>query len=138
MRARAPFRRALSGFASLSPAARQFLAFSLLISIASGIFNLVFNLYMSALGFSNATIGIFNSLPALALLAVGLPFAALADRIGYRPFLLAGIGLALAGSLALALAAQRLAAVLASGTFALSVILMMEILASPLLAQISG
>jgi MFS family permease len=110
----------------------------LLVGIAFGIFNLVFNLYMSALGFSNATIGIFNSLPALALLAVGLPFAAFVDRIGYRPFLLAGMALALVGSLALALAEQRLAAVLASGMFALSVILMMEILGSPLLAQISS
>jgi len=108
MRARAPFRRALSGFASLSPAARQFLAFSLLISIASGIFNLVFNLYMSALGFSNAVIGIFNSLPALALLGVGLPFAALADRIGYRVFLIGSGALAVVASLILALAGVRL------------------------------
>jgi MFS family permease len=92
---------------------------------------------MSSLGFSNGIIGIFNSLPALALLAVGLPFAALADRIGYRPFLLAAMALALTGALALALAEQRLAAVLASGTFALSIIVL-DVLGSPLLAQISS
>src|SRR5438132_13451809 len=108
MQAGAPFRRALSGFASLSPAARQFLAFSLLISIASGIFNLVFNLYMSALGFSNAVIGIFNSLPALALLGVGLPFAALADRLGYRVFLIGSGALAVGASRFLSLGGRRL------------------------------
>src|SRR5438876_5544961 len=123
MRARAPFRRALSGFASLSPAARQFLAFSLLISIASSIFALVFNLYMSALGFSNAVIGIFNSLPALALLGIGLPFAALADRIGYRLFLLGSGALAVLASLILAVAGMRLLAVLVAGRFALEMTL---------------
>jgi MFS family permease len=92
---------------------------------------------MSALGFSNGIIGVFNSLPALALLAVGLPFAALADRIGYRPFLLSAMALALTGAVALALAQQRLAAVLASGTFALSVIVI-DVLGGPLLAQISS
>ena len=136
MRARAPFRRALSGFASLSPAARQFLAFSLLISIASGIFNLVFNLYMSALGFSNAVIGIFNSLPALALLGVGLPFAALADRIGYRVFLIGSGALAVVASLILALAGVRLLAVLAAGSFALALTIL-EVLGAPVLAQVT-
>lgn len=136
MRARAPFRRALSAFASLSPAARQFLAFSLLISIASSIFGLVFNLYMSALGFSNAVIGIFNSLPALALLGIGLPFAALADRIGYRLFLLGSGALAVLASLILALAGVRLLAVLAAGSFALSLTIL-EVLGAPVLAQVS-
>ena len=121
----------------LSPAPRQFLAFSLLVGTAFGVFNLLFNLYMSALGFSNQTIGIFNSLPAVTLLAVGLPLAAFADRIGYRPFLLAATALALIGSGAMALLEQRLAAVLACGVFALAVILLVEILSGPVLAQIS-
>jgi MFS family permease len=136
MRAGAPFRRALSGFGSLSPAARQFLAFSLLISIASGIFGLVFNLYMNALGFSNAVIGIFNSLPALALLGIGLPFAALADRIGYRLFLIGSGGLAVVASLVLAVAGVRLIAVLASGSFALALTIL-EVLGAPVLAQVT-
>src|SRR5205807_7113832 len=131
MQAGAPFRRALFGFASLSPAARQFLAFSLLISIASGIFNLVFNLYMGALGFSNALIGVFNALPALALLGIGLPFAALADRIGYRMFLLGGGGLAAVASLALTVAGAPLIAVLAAGTFALALTIL-QVLSGPL------
>jgi MFS family permease len=132
----APFRRALGAFASLSPAARQFLAFSLLISIAFAIFNLVFNLYMSALGFSNAVIGIFNSLPALALIGIGLPFAALADRIGYRLFLIGSGALAVVASLVLSLAGVRLVAVLAAGSFALALTIL-EVLGAPVLAQVS-
>jgi len=92
---------------------------------------------MSALGFSNDVIGLFNSLPAIALLLVGLPFAAMADRIGYRIFLLGGGIVAVLASLALALVGSRLVAVLAAGTFALAVIVL-QVLGSPLLAQVSG
>ena len=107
-----------------------------MISIAFAIFNLVFNLYMSALGFSNDIIGVFNSLPALALLGVGLPLAAMADRIGYRLFLLGGGSLAVIGSLVLSIAGGRLVAVLAAGTFALA-LSVLAVLSGPLLAQIS-
>jgi MFS family permease len=134
--ARPIFRRVLARFGSFSPAARQFLAFSLLISIAFSIFNLVFNLYMSALGFSNDLIGVFNALPALALVGVGLPFAALADRIGYRLFLLGGGGLAAVASVVLSIAGAPLIAVLAAGTYALGLTILV-VLSGPLLAQIS-
>ena len=92
---------------------------------------------MSALGFSNDVIGLFNSLPAVALLLVGIPFAAMADRIGYRPFLLGGGIVAVLASLVLTLVGARLVAVLAAGTFALAVIVL-QVLGSPLLAQVSG
>lgn len=92
---------------------------------------------MSALGFSNAVIGLFNSLPAVALLFVGLPFAAIADRIGYRVFLLAGATIAVVASLVLTLAGIRLVAVLAAGTYALAIIII-QVLGSPLLAQITS
>jgi MFS family permease len=124
----------LAGF---SPAARQFLAYAVLLGIGWSIFNLVFNLYMSALGFSNDVIGLFNSLPAVALLLVGIPFAAMADRIGYRPFLLGGGITAVLASLVLTLVGSPLLAVLAAGTFALAVIVL-QVLGSPLLAQVSG
>jgi MFS family permease len=97
----------------------------------------VFNLYMSALGFSNDVIGLFNSLPAVALLLVGIPFAAMADRIGYRIFLLSGGIVAVLASLVLTLVGSPLIAVLAAGTFALAVIVL-QVLGSPLLAQVSG
>jgi MFS family permease len=108
-----------------------------LLGIGWSIFNLVFNLYMSALGFSNDVIGLFNSLPAVALLLVGIPFAAMADRIGYRPFLLGGGIIAVLASLVLTLVGSPLLAVLAAGTFALAVIVL-QVLGSPLLAQVSG
>jgi MFS family permease len=97
----------------------------------------VFNLYMSALGFSNDVIGLFNSLPAIALLLVGIPFAAMADRVGYRIFLLGGGIVAVLASVVLTLVGSRLIAVLAAGTFALAVIVL-QVLGSPLLAQVSG
>jgi MFS family permease len=108
-----------------------------LLGIGWSIFNLVFNLYMSALGFSNDVIGLFNSLPAVALLLVGIPFAAMADRIGYRPFLLGGGIVGVLASLVLTLVRSPLLAVLAAGTFALAVIVL-QVLGSPLLAQVSG
>jgi MFS family permease len=108
-----------------------------LISIAFSAFNLLFNLYMSGLGFSNEVIGLFNSLPALALVGVALPFAALADRIGYRPFLLIGMLSALLGSAGLAVFAGPLPAVFAAGTFAFS-LTVLEVLSFPLLAQVSN
>lgn len=92
---------------------------------------------MSALGFSNEIIGIFNSLPAVALLGIGLPFAAMADRMGYRIFLVGAGALAAIGSIGLALAGQRLIAVLASGTFALAVTIL-QVLSGPLLAEVSS
>jgi MFS family permease len=133
----ATLRRALARFGGFAPAARQFLAFSLLISIAFAIFNLVFNLYMSALGFSNDLIGVFNALPALALIGVGLPFAAMADRIGYRVFLLGGGGLSALASVVLSIAGAPLIAVLAAGTYALGLTILV-VLSGPLLAQISN
>jgi MFS family permease len=110
---------------------------SFLVSIAFSVFNLVFNLYMSALGFSNDIIGVFNSLPALAILGVGLPFAAMADRAGYRVFLLSAGVLAALASLILSLEQERLLAVVAAGGFALAVTLL-AVLSGPLLAQISN
>lgn len=108
-----------------------------MISIAFSVFNLLFNLYMSGLGFSNEVIGLFNSLPALALVGVALPFAAWADRIGYRPFLLVGMLAAVIGSVGLAVFGAPLPAVLAAGTFAFS-LTVLDVLSFPLLAQVSS
>jgi MFS family permease len=91
---------------------------------------------MSALGFSNDVIGVFNALPALALIGVGLPLAAMADRLGYRLFLLGSGALAAVAALVLTIAGARLIAVLAAGTFALA-LTVLEILSGPLLAQVS-
>lgn len=135
--AQAAARSAIARVSEFSPPAREYLAYSLLAGVAISIYNLVFNLYMSALGFSNDIIGLFNALPSVGLLLVGLPFAALADRIGYRIFLLAGATLAVVASVALTFVSARLIAVLASGTFGLAVIVFAA-LGGPLLAQVSA
>ncbi len=91
---------------------------------------------MSALGFSNDTIGAFNALPAAAILFVGLPIGALADRMGYRGFIVASSAASLLGAIVLALTSVRLLAVLAAGTYALGFITL-GVLGSPVLAQLS-
>ena len=121
---------------AFSYGARRLLVLSFISFVAFSIFNLVFNLYMSALGFSNDLIGLFNSLPAVAILVVGLPAGTLADRFGYRTFLLvAGVAAAVA-AVTLGLVTPRLLAVLAAGTYALSIIVL-SILGIPMLAQLS-
>jgi MFS family permease len=91
---------------------------------------------MSALGFSNDVIGVFNSLPALALLLIGLPVGALADKLGYRVFILiAGFG-SLAGAVVLSFAAERLVAVAAAGIYSLG-LTVLTVLAVPMMAQLS-
>ncbi len=105
--------------------------------IAFTIFNLIFNLYMSALGFSNDAIGVFNALPALAVLFVGVPVGALADRVGYRAFLVAATVAAVMGAAVLSVAADRLPAVLAAGLYSLGVTIL-GVLGIPMLAQLAG
>jgi len=100
------------------------------------IFNLVFNLYMSALGFSNDLIGVFNALPAAAIIFIGLPVGALADRMGYRRFIVASSVLSLLGASVLALTSVRPVALVAAGTYALGFITL-GVLGSPVLAQLS-
>ena len=91
---------------------------------------------MSALGFSNDLIGIFNSLPAVAVLLIGLPVGALADKLGYRAFILMASFASLAGAAILSLASDRLIAVAAAGTYSLG-ITVLSLLAVPMLAQLS-
>ncbi len=100
------------------------------------IFNLVFNLYMSALGFRNDVIGVFNALPAAAILFIGLPVGALADRMGYRRFIVGSSAASLLGAIVLALTSVRVLAVLAAGTYALGFITL-GVLGAPVLAQLS-
>jgi MFS family permease len=100
------------------------------------IFNLTFNLYMSALGFSNALIGLMNALPAAGVLFVALPVSALADRFGSRPFLVMSSALAAIGAVGLVFLAPRLLAVLAAGTYALG-ITVASVMSVPMLAALS-
>ncbi len=129
-------RGALVRLAAFSPSARRLVFYSFVSFVAFSIFNLIFNLYMSALGFSNDVIGLFNSLPAVAVLLIGLPVGTLADRFGYRAFLLVSGLTGVVAAVALGLVTPRLLAVLAAGTYALSLIIL-TILGIPMLAQLS-
>ncbi len=126
----------LAGLRAFSPDARRLVFYSFVSFVAFSIFNLIFNLYMSALGFSNDVIGLFNSLPAVAVLLIGLPVGALADRFGYRVFLLVSGLTGVVAAVALGLVTPRLLAVAAAGTYALSLIIL-TVLGIPMLAQLS-
>jgi MFS family permease len=128
--------RLVGTWRGFSPDARRLLVYSFLGFVAFAVFGLIFNLYMSALGFGNDVIGVFNALPAAVVLLVGLPVGALADRFGYRTFILLASGGSVVGALALGLVSQRLPAVLAAGLFALSTTIL-GVLGAPLLAQLS-
>ncbi len=116
--------------------ARRLLVYYFLGFVAFAVFGLIFNLYMSALGFRNDVIGVFNALPAAVVLLVGLPMGALADRFGYRTFILLASAGSVVGAVALGLVSSRLPAVLAAGLFALSTTVL-SVLGAPLLAQLS-
>lgn len=72
-------------FRQFSPRIHRYLALTVLNGITYGIFVLDFNLYMSALGYSNALIGIINAIPAIGVVIIGVIGGVLADQIGYTP-----------------------------------------------------
>ena len=80
----------LQAVRSFSPNARRFLTFTALNAVAWSAFNLTFNLYLHSLGYSPGFIGQMNGFPAIVILVAGLPIGMLADRYGYRRFLIAG------------------------------------------------
>ncbi|MDI3317735.1 MAG: MFS transporter [Bacillota bacterium] len=97
-------RRYAARIARFSPSARAYLLYSLLTSLSWNMFNLVFNLYIHALGYGPDFVGLLNGLPSVAVLLLGLPVGLAADRLGYRPFLLAGTVLNLVATAGLGLA----------------------------------
>ncbi|HEY8530613.1 MAG TPA: MFS transporter [Limnochorda sp.] len=78
------------GLCEITPTARAYLAYTLFNSIGFAMLGLVFNLYLHSLGHNRELIGLVNGVPAITVLLVGLPVGIWADRIGYRPFLVAG------------------------------------------------
>ncbi|MBE3574333.1 MAG: MFS transporter [Firmicutes bacterium] len=92
---------------SLQRNAKLYLVYTAFNSIGFSIFSLVFNLYVHSLGFGADFIGLLNALPSIAVLLLGLPVGMMADRLGYRPFLLAGAVVNIVSSLGLALSGGR-------------------------------
>ena len=78
-----------------------FLLFTAINSTAFGIYALCFNLYAAAIGYTNAQIGALNAVPAIGMLAIGLPSGFLVNRFGFRRFLVLSTGLMTVAPLAL-------------------------------------
>ncbi len=55
---------------------------------------LFFNFFILARGYDLGFLGMINSIPAISILALGMPLGRLADRIGYRTSMLLGLALA--------------------------------------------
>ncbi len=70
-----------------------FLVFSAVKGVTFGVFMLTLNLYANAIGFTNQSVGLLNAVPAVGMFLVGLPVGILADRLGYKRFLLIGTAL---------------------------------------------
>ncbi len=70
--------------------ARLFLLSQLLAGIASGVYSLLFNLYLVHLGYNEELIGTVNGLSVLATGLVAFPAGLLADRIGRRRTMIIG------------------------------------------------
>jgi MFS family permease len=93
--------------------ARLILLTSLVTGAAVSLWWIDFNLYLAALGYSTATIGVVSTIASLAGALVAFPASAASDRVGRRVVLLAGV---LAGVVALAalLVSELLAVVIVS------------------------
>lgn len=94
-------------FRSFSPGARLYLWHTMLGSVAWSMVALLLNLYLYSLGYRQDFMGLVNALPAAVTMVLGLPVGSLADRYGYRIFLLVGATLTAAAGIGVALATTR-------------------------------
>jgi len=73
--------------------ARVFLVTTLVAGAALSLYWIDFNLYLSSLGYSTATIGLVATLASTAGALVAFPVSALSDRVGRRMIMGGGMGL---------------------------------------------
>jgi MFS family permease len=86
---------ALLGVGRFHRDARLFLVTTFVAGAALSLYWIDFNLYLRALGFSNATIGVVSTVASIAGAAGAFPSSAASDRFGRRAVIGAGMGLAL-------------------------------------------
>lgn len=91
-----------SSFGSFHRNTRLLILAVFLDGMAVSVVMLFFNFFILARGYTVDFLGLANSMPAVAALALGIPLGRLADRVGYRNGMLTGI-LAAYGALAAAL-----------------------------------
>ncbi len=100
---------AVRGFGRFHRDARIFLLTTLVVGAALSLYWIDFNLYLSSLGLSTATIGVVSTIASVAGAAAAFPASAASDRFGRRAIIAGGIlvglvalaGLLLTGSLPL-------------------------------------
>jgi MFS family permease len=73
--------------------ARLYLLSVVISGAAMGVFRLLFNFYVLALGYDEALLGTLIALSSLSALLSALPMGYLVDRLGHKPALLLGSGL---------------------------------------------
>lgn len=78
----------------LSPGVKRFIATESLFGIGAGIFSLILNLHLLALGFSEGVIGQITSLGALTVGVASLPAGLIVKHVGRKQMLVFGITLA--------------------------------------------
>ncbi|MFD0588975.1 MFS transporter [Paenibacillus sp. GCM10027627] len=75
----------------ISPGARRFLLSEALYGIGIGLYTLVLNYHLLAMGIGEAKIGAIASTGILVLGALAIPLSMLANRIGRKPILVSGV-----------------------------------------------
>jgi MFS family permease len=85
------FRGYFTGARKFSRNAWLFLISTLIDGLATAGIQLFFNLYILAAGYNRQFLGLVNTLPYLVGLLLGLPMGILADRMGYKRAMLAGM-----------------------------------------------
>jgi MFS family permease len=81
-------------FAAFQRNARLLILAVFLDGMAIAFVMLFFNFFILARGYDIGFLGLANSMPAITVLALGIPLGHLADRIGYRTSMLLGIAVA--------------------------------------------
>jgi MFS family permease len=99
--------------------ARLILVTSLVTGAAVSLWWIDFNLYLAALGFSTATIGLVATIGSLAGGVLAFPASAASDRVGRRAVMFSGVVLAMAALLALLLSESIIAIILAAAMWSM-------------------
>ena len=108
----------LRTFGGFEPDARLFLLTTLISGAAISLYWIDFNLYLTSLGFSTASIGIVFTAGSLAGVLVAIPASLAADRVGRRWALILGMSLLVVASVGLVLARGLVPLLLLGATFA--------------------
>lgn len=117
--------------------ARLYLGYTFVSGFGFAIYQLFFNLYVLALGYSPSFVGLLVGLPALVATVTAVPAGIVGDRVGYRKLLVAGLVLA-AGGFGLVVVSPTRTALLAFGVlFGLSRTLR-DVVNAPFMALHSG